>query len=89
MDAVLDAGTQKVAFVALGEGRFQPREVTTGIRVGDQIEILSGLKSGEEVITRANFLVDSESRLQAALAGLTQKGPPATPVAAPPSGHQH
>ncbi len=89
MDAVLDAGTQKVAFVALGEGRFQPREVATGIRVGDQIEILSGLKSGEEVITRANFLVDSESRLQAALAGLTQKGPPATPVAAPPSGHQH
>ena len=88
MDAVLDAGTQKVAFIALGNGRFEPRSVTTGIRVGDQVEILSGIQAGEEVITRANFLVDSESRLQAALAGLIQKASPATPVAAQVSGHQ-
>jgi membrane fusion protein, copper/silver efflux system len=73
MDAVLDAGTQKVVFLALGEGRFKPREVTTGIRVGDQVEIISGIQEGEEVITRANFLVDSESRLQAALAQLNHK----------------
>ncbi len=73
MDAVLDAGTQKVAFIALGNGRFEPRTVATGIRVGDQIEILSGVQAGEEVITRANFLVDSESRLQAALAQLSHK----------------
>jgi len=73
MDAVLDAGTQKVAFVALGKGRFEPRAVTTGLRVGDQVEILSGLRSGDEVITRANFLVDSESRLGAALAQMSRR----------------
>ena len=93
MDAVIDAGTQKVAFISLGSGKFQPREVTTGIRVGNDVEILSGIQPGEEVVTRANFLVDSESRLQAALADLTQKGSPATPSAtpatAPASGHQH
>ncbi len=73
MDAVLDAGTQKVAFVALGKGRFEPRAITTGLRVGDQVEILSGLRSGDEVITRANFLVDSESRLGAALAQMSRR----------------
>jgi len=85
LDAVLDAGTSKVAFVALGNGKFEPREVTVGATVGEQIEILSGLKAGEDVVVRANFLVDSESRLKAALAHLTQKTPPA----APSGGHQH
>ena len=74
LDAVLDAGTQKVVFVALGNGKFEPREVTTGTAVGEQIEILSGVQAGDEVVTRANFLVDSESRLKAALAHLSVKG---------------
>jgi Cu(I)/Ag(I) efflux system membrane fusion protein len=74
LDAVLDSGTQKVVFVALGAGRFEPREVTTGATVGEQVEVLSGVKPGEGVIVRANFLVDSESRLRAALAHLSQKG---------------
>jgi multidrug efflux pump subunit AcrA (membrane-fusion protein) len=87
LDSVLDAGTQKVVFIALGEGKFEPREVSTGASVGEQIEILSGLKPGEKVIVRANFLVDSESRLKAALAHLSQKGG-SKPDAAP-SGHQH
>ncbi|NWJ42235.1 MAG: efflux RND transporter periplasmic adaptor subunit [Geothrix sp.] len=73
LDAVLDAGTTKVVFVALGGGRFEPREVTTGTMVGEKVEIRSGLKVGEEVVVRANFLVDSESRLKAALAQLTHK----------------
>lgn len=68
VDAVLDSGARKVVFVALGDGRFEPREVQTGASLGEQLEILTGLKAGEEVITRANFLVDSESRLRAALA---------------------
>ncbi len=89
LDAVIDTGTQKVAFVALGDGRFEPREITTGIRVGEQVEVLSGLQPGEEIVTRANFLVDSESRLKAALAHLSQKGSPATPASAPSGGHQH
>jgi RND family efflux transporter MFP subunit len=67
-DAILDSGTSKVAFLALGNGRFEPREVTTGASLGEQVEILEGLKAGDEVVTRANFLVDSESRLRAALA---------------------
>jgi Cu(I)/Ag(I) efflux system membrane fusion protein len=73
LDAVLDAGTTKVAFIALGEGRFEPREVTTGITVGEKVEIRSGLKVGDEVVVRANFLVDSESRLKAALAQMSKR----------------
>nr|WP_320132045.1 efflux RND transporter periplasmic adaptor subunit [uncultured Holophaga sp.] len=68
LDAVLDAGQSKVVFVALGEGHFEPRKVTVGATGGERIEITSGLKPGEEVVVRANFLVDSESRLKAALA---------------------
>jgi len=96
LDAVLDAGTSKVAFVALGNGKFEPREVTTGVAVGEKVEIRSGLKIGEEVVVRANFLVDSESRLKAALAHLSQKSPSSPdskttpqPAAAPAGGHQH
>ncbi len=88
LDAVLDAGTTKVAFVALGDGKFEPREVTTGTTVGEKVEILSGLKAGEEVVVRANFLVDSESRLKAALAHLSQKGA-SQPGSAPSGGHKH
>ncbi len=68
VDAVLDSGTRKVVFVALGEGRFEPREVQVGSNLGESVEIIQGLKAGEDVITRANFLVDSESRLRSALA---------------------
>ncbi|MBK7293802.1 MAG: efflux RND transporter periplasmic adaptor subunit [Holophagaceae bacterium] len=73
LDAVLDAGTTKVVFVALGEGKFEPREVTTGTTVGERVEIRSGLQAGDAVVVRANFLVDSESRLKAALAQLGRK----------------
>ncbi len=93
LDAVLDAGTTKVAFVALGDGKFEPREITTGATVGEKVEIRSGLKAGEDVVVRANFLVDSESRLKAALAHLSQKGTSTEGQQAPsqpaPSGHQH
>jgi Cu(I)/Ag(I) efflux system membrane fusion protein len=73
LDAVLDAGTTKVVFVSLGDGKFEPREVSTGTTIGEKVEIRSGLMAGEEVVVRANFLVDSESRLKAALAQLTHK----------------
>ena len=87
LDAVLDAGASKVVFVALGDGKFEPREVGTGTTVGEKIEIRTGLKAGEEVVVRANFLVDSESRLKAALAHLGQKG--ASQPSAPAGGPQH
>jgi Cu(I)/Ag(I) efflux system membrane fusion protein len=72
-DAVIDSGTRKVVFVALGEGKLQPREVKLGSGSGDGVEVLSGLAAGERVVTRANFLIDSESRLRASLAAMGGK----------------
>jgi membrane fusion protein, copper/silver efflux system len=67
--AVIDSGVRQAVLVALGGGRFEPREVKLGARGEGQIEVLSGVKEGEHVVTRANFLIDSESNLRAALAG--------------------
>jgi multidrug efflux pump subunit AcrA (membrane-fusion protein) len=75
--AVMDTGTRRIVFVKTGPGVFEPREVTTGVRLSDLCEIRSGVKEGEEVVTSANFFLDSESRLGAALAG----APPAAPHA--------
>ena len=72
-DAIIDSGSKKVVFVALGEGKLQPREVQVGPVTGDAVEVLSGLEAGERVVTRANFLVDSESRLRASLAAMGGK----------------
>ncbi|MFN7989397.1 MAG: efflux RND transporter periplasmic adaptor subunit [Thermoanaerobaculia bacterium] len=78
-DAVLDSGTRKVVFVAKGEGLLEPREVTLGEQGGGAWEVLSGLAEGEEVALGASFLVDSESRLAAALEGMRDGGsPPST-----------
>ena len=72
-DAVIDSGTKKVVFVALDEGKFQPREIQVGSVNGDSVEVVSGLQAGEKVVTRANFLIDSESRLRASLAAMGGK----------------
>jgi len=69
--AVIDSGTRQVVLVALGEGRFEPRQVRLGGRGGGFVEVLEGVKDGESVVTRANFLIDSESNLKAALAGFS------------------
>jgi len=66
-DAVLSTGERDIVFVASENGMFEPREVRVGIRIQDQYEIRSGLKEGDEVATGANFLLDSESRLKAAI----------------------
>ncbi len=68
IDAVVRSGNQDVVFLALGAGKFQPRQVKLGAKAGDQIEVLEGLEEGESVVTRANFLVDSESQLRSSLA---------------------
>ena len=68
--ALIPAGERQLVFVDQGEGRLEPREVRVGRRVGDRFEVLSGLKEGEPVVVSANFLLDSESSLRAALAGL-------------------
>lgn len=67
-DAIIPTGRGSMVFIAAGNGKFQPRAVTTGQKSGDQIEIITGMQAGESVVTRANFLVDSESSLRAALA---------------------
>ncbi len=66
--AVLDSGLRQIVLVDHGEGSFEPRPVVIGRRGTQYVEVLSGLSDGERVVTRANFLIDAESNLQAALA---------------------
>lgn len=72
-DAVIRAGTKDVVFISRGDGKFEPRVVQLGSKNGDEIEVTGGLEQGQEVVTRANFLVDSESQLRASLAGIGGK----------------
>jgi Cu(I)/Ag(I) efflux system membrane fusion protein len=69
--AVIDAGTRRVVILAKGDGRFEPREVKTGAQGGGFTEIREGVASGDRVVTAANFLIDAESNLKAALKGMT------------------
>jgi len=69
-DAVIDAGDRKLVFLDLGDGRFEPREVHLGPSVAGGKQVLSGLTAGDRVVTGANFLLDSESSLKAALKGM-------------------
>ena len=89
-DAVLDSGTRQTVFVAGGDGFFQPRQVHLGERGDDYAEVLDGVNAGEQVVVAANFMVDSESQLKAALesmgpmAGMAnQAGGTPTPAATP------
>ncbi|HAR44278.1 MAG TPA: hypothetical protein DCS07_16870 [Bdellovibrionales bacterium] len=66
-DAILHSGSETFVFIALGKGRYEPRIVTTGVKSDDSYEILSGLVDGDLVVSSANFLIDSESRLRSAL----------------------
>ena len=65
--AVLDSGARQVVLVRRGEGLFEPRTVKLGIRADGYIEVIEGLQAGEQVVVRANFLIDAESNLKAAL----------------------
>ena len=99
-EAVLDTGLKQHVFIALGGGKFEPREVKLGV-YGDgnhYREVLSGLKGGEDVVTSAQFLLDSESRFREAVQMMlaAARGPGAgqgsapTPAPAPmPPGHKH
>lgn len=71
-DAIIDTGIRKIVFVKTGTSHFEPREVKAGPRIENMFAILSGLKEGEEIVTSAHFLIDAESKFQAAL----QKGSP-------------
>jgi Cu(I)/Ag(I) efflux system membrane fusion protein len=67
--AVIDSGTRQVVLVQRAEGLFEPREVTLGRRSDGHAEVLQGVSAGEQVVVRANFLIDAESNLQTALDG--------------------
>ena len=69
-NAVLFSGLRRVVFVDLGGGRFQPREIRLGARMGESYQVLDGLKEGELVVTSAHFLLDSESKLKNVMASM-------------------
>ncbi len=68
---ILNTGEKQVVLVDLGDGRFQPRQVKTGATGDGHVEILDGLKEGDRVVTSANFLIDAESNMRAALQTFT------------------
>ena len=73
--AVLDSGMRQVVLVERGEGRFEPRQVRVGAQGDGTAQILDGLKAGERVVVGANFLIDAESNLRAALQAFTASQP--------------
>ena len=78
--AILRSGTRQIAFVSRGDGYFEPREVQVGSRAGEDLIVLKGLQEGETIVTSANFLIDSESELQAALGAFAPPPPGAAPA---------
>jgi Cu(I)/Ag(I) efflux system membrane fusion protein len=70
-EALIVSGGKERVVVALGEGRFRPRPVTAGMRAGERMEILAGLEEGDRVVVSGQFLIDSESNLQASFRRMT------------------
>ena len=69
VSAVIDSGTRQIVLIQQGEGRFEPREVKLGSRSDNYVEVLDGVRDGEQVVVAANFLIDAESNLKAAVGG--------------------
>ena len=103
VSAVIDSGARQLLLVQVGdakEGRFEPREVKIGARSENYLEVLSGLREGEAVVTSANFLIDAESNLKAAIAGfgpggvaasgaaMAEAASPMAPASPAATGHQ-
>jgi Cu(I)/Ag(I) efflux system membrane fusion protein len=74
--AVIDSGARQVVIIDRGEGKFEPRPVQLGRRGAGYVEIKDGVAEGDAVVTSANFLIDAESNLKAALKGLAAAGEP-------------
>jgi Cu(I)/Ag(I) efflux system membrane fusion protein len=74
--AVIDSGARQVVIIDKGEGKFEPRAVQLGRRGAGYVEIKDGVAEGDAVVTSANFLIDAESNLKAALKGLAAGGEP-------------
>jgi RND family efflux transporter MFP subunit len=80
---VLQTGTRQIVFVSHGGGSLEPREVQLGARVGDDYIVQQGVKAGDRIVTSANFLIDSESQLQAALGSFAPPPPGASRAESP------
>jgi Cu(I)/Ag(I) efflux system membrane fusion protein len=72
--AVIDSGTRQIVLVQLAEGRFEPRGLKLGNRTDTYVEVMDGVKEGEQVVVAANFLIDAESNLKAAIGGFGHSG---------------
>ncbi len=100
-EALIDSGTRRIAFLDLGGGRFQPRDIHTGVEAEEGlIEVVHGLDEGDRIVTSGQFLLDAESKLKEAVARMLEprqasaedadragRKVPAGP--APPQGHRH
>jgi len=75
ISALIDSGNRQVVIIDRGEGRFEPRSVKVGLRGEGYVEIVEGVEAGENVVVAANFLIDAESNLKAALSGFTADTP--------------
>lgn len=73
-EAVIESGQKQIVFLHHGGGRLEPRVIKTGLKTGAYYEVLDGLKEGEHVVTSANFLIDSESRLKAVVESMSGMG---------------
>jgi len=82
VSGVLQSGTRQIVFVDRGAGYLEPRDVQLGPQADDQYVVLKGLKAGERIVTSANFLIDSESQLQAAIGSFVPPPPGAGETAA-------
>jgi len=80
--SVLQTGTRQIAFLDHGDGYLEPREIQAGLRFDDHIVVLKGLNAGDRIVSSANFLVDSEAQLQAALSSFAPPPPGASAAAA-------
>jgi Cu(I)/Ag(I) efflux system membrane fusion protein/cobalt-zinc-cadmium efflux system membrane fusion protein len=81
--AVLQTGTRAIAFIDHGNGSLEPRTIEIGPQLDDSVVVLSGLKAGEKVVSSANFLVDSEAQLQAAMGAYAPTAPQPAASSAP------
>ena len=82
-EAVIRTGKRAVVIVRQGSGAFEPRDVSLGMDLGDEVEVLQGLKEGDQVVASGQFLIDSEARLRSVLGSMT--APASTPAAATPA----
>ncbi len=91
-EAVIRSGAQTQVLVVRGPGKFEPRQVTTGLSSNNDIAIIDGLAAGEEVVTSAQFLIDSESKLNEATSKMMEPAasqPATKSLSVEPGAHQH